>query len=118
MTRSWWLGSAADLLVLIHLAWVAFMVGGLVITAAGLFYRRLLRGRWWRWIHLAGMAFAGILSLGGWLCPLTSLEYRLRQAAGDYSDPEGLIIRLANRLIFPDLGTNTLTVLTVSASIL
>jgi len=118
MNSAWLLQRLADLLVLIHLVWVGFMVGGVVVTAVGLFYHRLLGGRWWRHIHLFGMASAGVLSLGGWLCPLTTLEYRLRRAAGDYAEPEGLIIRLANRLIFPDLAPRALAAVTVTAFVL
>ena len=118
MNSAWLLQRLADLLVLTHLVWVGFMVGGVVVTAVGLFYRRLLGGRWWRHIHLVGMASAGVLSLGGWLCPLTTLEYRLRRSAGDYAEPEGLIIRLANRLIFPDLAPRALAAVTVTAFVL
>ena len=64
----------ADTLVVAHLAWVLFMVGGVVVSAAGLVWPQLLKHRAWRVVHLVGLLFAGLLSLAGRLFPLTALE--------------------------------------------
>jgi hypothetical protein len=108
----------ADALVIVHLLWVVFMVGGVAATCAGLFYRRLLAYPVWRTIHLLGILYAGLLSVLGRPCPLTTFEYALRRRTGSIdSDTEGFIIRLANRLIFPDLDARVLAVVTLAAAL-
>jgi len=108
----------ADALVVAHLAWVLFMVGGVVVSAAGLVWPQLLKHRAWRVVHLLGLLFAGLLSLAGRLCPLTALEYALRRHAGESVTQEtGFIIRWANSIIFPDLDSATLSVMTVAAGL-
>jgi hypothetical protein len=111
--------TVADVLVIVHLIWVLFMVGGVVVTTAGLFWPRLLNHSGWRLVHLIGLLFAGWLSLVGRLCPLTALEYALRRMAGEPATQEtGFIIRLANSVIFPNLDQTTLSAVTVVAGLL
>jgi hypothetical protein len=107
----------ADLLVILHLVWVVFMVGGVLATLVGLVWTRILQYRLWRWLHVGGMVFAGILSVAGRLCPLTTLEYALRRRAGLEPQPEeGFIIRIANRLIFPNLDPHLIAAITLAAA--
>lgn len=104
----------ADGLVIVHLLWVCFMVLGTVATAAGAFWRAIFRIRGWRWVHLIGLLFSATLGVIGQPCPLTTWEYALRRASGaEIRAEESLVIRIANRLIFPDLEPVTLSVLTV-----
>ena len=63
----------ADLLVVLHFAFVVFVVaGGLLVL------------RWPRvaWLHLPAAAWGAIVEMTGWICPLTPLENWLRQRAG------------------------------------
>jgi len=66
-------GALADALVLVHLAFVVFVVGG-----------GLLVLRWPRaaWLHLPALAWGVLIELTGGICPLTPLENRLRAEAG------------------------------------
>lgn len=64
---------AADALVVLHLAFVAFVVlGGLLLL------------RWPRlaWVHLPAALWGAWIEFAGWICPLTPLENRLRGQAG------------------------------------
>jgi len=63
----------ADLIVLLHFAFVAFVVAG-----------GLLALRWPRaaWLHLPAAAWGAAIEFFGWICPLTPLENALRQASG------------------------------------
>jgi len=81
----------ADLVLVLHAALVAFVVGGLVLVVVG---NRHGRGRsWvqsWAWVnglrfrivHLAAIAFVTAQAWLGATCPLTRLEMWLRAKAG------------------------------------
>jgi hypothetical protein len=72
----------ADLVLIGHVAVVAFVVGGFILIVAG---NRL----GWRWVNTFGfrilhLAAIGFVALQAWLgaaCPLTSLEMALRREA-------------------------------------
>ena len=66
-------GAAADLLVVVHLAFVAFVVlGGLAVR------RRPLLA----WVHLPAVAWGVGIEMTGAICPLTPVEQWLRVQAG------------------------------------
>lgn len=65
---------AADALVLVHLAFILFvMLGGLLVW------------RWPRlcWLHLPAVAWGIVVEARHLTCPLTPWENQLRRAAGD-----------------------------------
>ena len=63
----------ADLVVLIHLAFILFAaLGGLLVLK----YRRCAL------IHLPALVWAVLISFAGWVCPLTPLENWLRERGG------------------------------------
>ncbi|HLT28373.1 MAG TPA: DUF2784 domain-containing protein [Zeimonas sp.] len=83
---------AADLVVLVHLGFILFVVGG-----------GLLVLRWPRiaWLHLPAAAWgAGIVLFGG-TCPLTPLENALRRVAGESGYESGFIDHYLIPLIYP-----------------
>ena len=75
---------AADLVLLTHVLFVAFVVIGLLlILIGGQRNWRWVRRFWFRLLHLAAI---GVVVLQAWLgaiCPLTVLEMALRERAGD-----------------------------------
>lgn len=82
----------ADLLVLLHLAFILFVLfGGLLVLR----WRRLL------WLHLPVVAWGAAIEFVGWVCPLTPLENRLRAAAGDAGYGGGFIEHYLIPLIYP-----------------
>lgn len=94
---------AADAVVLLHGLFVAFVVlgGGLVI---------------WRlraaWIHLPCAAWGALIEIAGWYCPLTPLEIRFRELAGQSGYEGGFIAQYLLPLIYPaDLTRNLQLVL-------
>lgn len=75
---------AADLVLLLHALFVAFMVLGLLLILLGLLRSwTWIRNPWFRWLHLLGMAVVVLQSWFGLLCPLTTLEMALRRRAGE-----------------------------------
>jgi polyferredoxin len=74
----------ADLILLLHAAFVLFVVGGLVATWVGAAYGRpWARNTWFRGLHLAAVAFVVAESVLGYACPLTIWEDALRGAETD-----------------------------------
>jgi hypothetical protein len=87
----------ADLLVLVHLGIVAFIVGGLLLVWLGAALDwRWVRNRWFRYLHLAAIAFVAAEALLGIACPLTVWEDLLRGGAR----PESFVARWVHRLVF------------------
>ena len=83
----------ADLVVLLHLAFILFVVlGGLLVL------------RWPRlaWLHLPAVLWGTLIELSGrFTCPLTPLEHFLRRAAGSVGYEGGFIDHYLVPLIYP-----------------
>ncbi|MEO6435727.1 MAG: DUF2784 domain-containing protein, partial [Tepidisphaeraceae bacterium] len=78
----------AELILLLHTAFIAFVVVGLVLIWIGYFRGwAWTRSGWFRAAHLLGIAFVIWQSFAGITCPLTDLENALRARAGQ--DPYG-----------------------------
>jgi hypothetical protein len=87
----------ADLVLLLHAAFVLFVVGGLVATWIGAALGRAwATSPWFRGLHLAAIAFVIAQSLLGYPCPLTIWEDALRGAA----TTEGFIQRWVRSLLY------------------
>lgn len=84
---------AADLVVVVHLAFVLFVVGG------GLFVLRRPRVAW---VHLPVAAYGALIELVGWICPLTPLENRLRRAAGEEGYEGGFVEHYLLPVLYPE----------------
>ena len=83
---------AADSVFLIHLAFVGFVVlGGIAVWK----FPRLA------WLHLPAVAWGAAIEFGGWICPLTPLEWRLRSLAGEAVMAGGFIERYLWPLVYP-----------------
>jgi hypothetical protein len=94
----------ADAIVLLHLAYVLFTVGGeAAVVVGGLLRWRWVRNLWFRVAHLLSVVVVAIEAVVGVLCPLTRWEYNLRRLAGQSLEEEiPFIARLVRRLIFFD----------------
>lgn len=85
-------GLAADLVVLIHFAFILFVVlGGLLV----------LKWRWVSFLHLPCVAYGALIEFCGWICPLTPLEQNLRAAAGQAGYTGGFIDHYLVKVIYP-----------------
>jgi hypothetical protein len=98
----WWYGFAADLLVGIHLAYVAYVVVGqlLIIVAAPMKWQ-WARNPWFRLTHLLAIAVVAVEAIQGWPCPLTVWEADLRALAGQAFDgSESFMGKLLHDILF------------------
>ncbi len=83
----------ADGLVLIHLAFVVFVVaGGLLVL-----WRPSLR-----WVHLPAAAWGALIEFTGWICPLTPWEVALRQKAGETGYTGGFVEHYLLPVLYPE----------------
>ncbi len=93
----------ADLVVVVHFAFVAFVVFGLLLTLLGGVRRwEWVRRLRFRVIHLAAIGLVVIESLCGITCPLTVWEQRLRNLAGDVTYRGDFIAACVHDLLFFD----------------
>jgi hypothetical protein len=73
----------ADIVLTLHVAVVAFVVGGLVLVLVGnLRSWRWVNTLWFRLVHLAAIGVVVAETWLGMVCPLTTLEMWLRERAG------------------------------------
>lgn len=82
----------ADAVVLFHLLFVAFAVGGGLLA---------FRWRWMPLLHLPAMAWAGWVEFTGRICPLTPLENHLRAAGGAAGYQGGFIEHYLLPVLYP-----------------
>jgi hypothetical protein len=83
---------AADAVMIVHLAFVLFVVLG------GLLAVRDLR---FAWVHLPAVAWGVYVEFAARVCPLTPLENRLRRAAGEAGYEGGFIEHYVTPLVYP-----------------
>lgn len=96
-----WARLLADLVVVVHAAFVGFVVFGMVAIVLGLVLRwAWVRNCWFRILHLAAIGVVVGQSVVGMMCPLTVLENDLRRLAGQEAYPGAFIGYWAHRLIF------------------
>ena len=75
---------AADLVVMVHFAYVAFVVVGLLAILLGVVLRwRWVRSMWFRVLHLAAISLVAAEAVCGMTCPLTTWEQDLQTLAGE-----------------------------------
>jgi hypothetical protein len=89
----------ADVVLLIHFAFVLFVAGGLLLiwtgAAAGW---QWVRSFWFRAAHLAAIVFVAGEALAGVWCPLTLWEAQLRGAPAEKS----FVAQWIHRLMYYD----------------
>lgn len=92
----------ADLIVVIHLAFVLFAVlGGLLVL------------RWKRFacLHVPAVLWAALIEFAGWICPLTPLENWLRERGGAIAYRSGFVEHYILPLLYPAALTRRLQII-------
>lgn len=83
----------ADAVLLLHLAFVLFVVAGGLLA---------LRWRWMPWLHLPALAWAVWIEFSGRICPLTPLENWLWRAGGKGGYQGGFVEHYVLPVLYPD----------------
>jgi len=82
----------ADLILVVHLGFVAFVVfGGLFVAR----WRRLA------WLHVPAACWGALIEFAGWICPLTPLENELRHRAGQATYQGDFVEQYLLPLLYP-----------------
>lgn len=85
-------GALADAVLVLHFAWIVFAIFGAPLIMV---WRKLI------WIHPPVLAWSVLITLVGWVCPLTPLEDHLRDLAGQEGYSGGFIEHWVERTIYP-----------------
>jgi hypothetical protein len=97
----------ADLMLILHFLWAAWMVFGIFLAVAGFRWRGLWSWKIFRISHLIGILITSTVPFwAGGICPLTEWEWQLRNAGGnDLSQgAESFIIHWMREILFFDLN--------------
>ncbi len=97
---------AADLVVVIHLAFLVFIAAGAILA--------------WRWpwlvpLHAASVMWSVAIITVGFACPLTGLEKSLRGLAGEEGYGGGFVDRYVEGVVYPESLTPLLRALAAGA---
>ncbi len=91
----------ADLVLVTHFAFIAFVVAG---GFAAVRWPRLA------WAHVPCFVWGALIEFAGWICPLTPLEVRLRIASGQAGYSGGFIERYLLPVIYPGALTREIQI--------
>ncbi|WP_137939899.1 DUF2784 domain-containing protein [Chitinivorax sp. B] len=93
----------ADIVLIVHVAVVLFIVGGLVLIVIGNQLAWSWVNSWWfRVSHLLAIAMVVVESWLGIACPLTVLEWQLRANTGLTPTSDSFIAYWLRRILFYD----------------
>ncbi len=91
-------------IVCIHLAWIAWVIFGWMLTAR----RRVLA-----WLHIGSLAYSIFIEVAPVWCPLTLAEIYFERRAGMTSYHQAFILHYADAVIYPNIPPLLLTVVAV-----
>lgn len=102
----------ADVVVVVHAAYVGFVLFGLVAVLLGRVLRwSWVRNFWFRAAHLLTIGIVVVQALLGVLCPLTILENYLRAKGGESTYPGSFIGHWIHELLFFDMPAEDFTLI-------
>ena len=96
----------ADVVLAIHFAFVLFVIGGFVVIWIGRArHWSFVHNFWFRVGHLLAMGFVALQVIANVSCPLTILEQKLRERAGQPVYEESCIEHWVGRVMFYDFAS-------------
>ena len=92
---------AADIVVVVHAAYVAFVVLGLLLILLGIVLKwGWVRNLWFRVLHLTAILIVVLEAWIGMVCPLTTWEKALRERAGQTTYGGDFVANWVHDLLF------------------
>ena len=112
-------GYLADAVVVLHFVFVAVVVVGLLATLLGAALRwRWVRNFWFRVVHLGLISVVAVETMIGVSCPLTTLENKLRQLAGETVTEGWFLSRMLYDLLSFDVESWIVSALEIGGAVL
>jgi hypothetical protein len=103
MTQHGHTGILADIILILHVIFAAFIILGLIIIIIGGIRKwNWVRNPWFRLIHLLAIGIVIVQSWCGVICPLTTWEMSLREMSGQDIYKGGFIAHWLQRLLYYD----------------
>ncbi|MFL5488266.1 MAG: DUF2784 domain-containing protein, partial [Gemmatimonadaceae bacterium] len=108
----------ADLVLVVHLAFVLFVVAGALLV---------IRRPRLAWLHVPAVGWGALIEYAGWVCPLTPLENSLRIRGGEAGYAGGFVEHYLLAALYPGsltrgtqvvLGTLVLTLNLIAYGVL
>ena len=99
-----WYGIAADLMVAVHVSYVAYvLLGQLAIVVAAPLKRQWARNPWFRFTHLTAIAVVAYEAVYHIRCPLSVWEEQLRALGGQtFAGSDTFMGRILHDVLFVD----------------
>lgn len=91
----------ATAILFLHALFILWVVFGALLTRS----RPVLR-----WLHIASLGWGILTEVLPWPCPLTLLENWLEGRAGVEPYQGGFLLHYLDRLVYPDISANVLTI--------
>lgn len=96
----------ADLTVLVHFLWILFLI-------FGAFWGK--RNRAIRRLHVGGLAFAVVIQVFDWYCPLTHLEFWLRlRHAPETAYGGSYVVHYLEKVVYLDVSQTVIAAFTAA----
>lgn len=100
---------AADLMLVLHFGFIAFVVVGAV---------GIMRWPKLAWLHVPAAAWGAWIEISGGICPLTTLENRFRLSAGEEGYATSFVEYYLLPVIYPGGLTRTVQLVLAAAVII
>jgi hypothetical protein len=91
----------ATAVLFLHALFILWVIFGALLTRS----RPILR-----WLHIASLIWGILTEVLPWPCPLTLLENWLENRAGVEPYQGGFLLHYLDRLVYPDISANVLTI--------
>ncbi|MGO8958284.1 MAG: DUF2784 domain-containing protein [Streptosporangiaceae bacterium] len=92
MVKMMWYRIAADLVLIVHLLFIGFVVGGSFLA---------WRWPWVIWVQVPAMVYGALIEFVGFGCPLTGLQDYLLRRGGEAGYRGGFISHYLIQVIYP-----------------
>ena len=100
--------TAAILVLVLHLAWILWVIFGAFWTSGR---------RWLTAFHIASLLWGIAVEVGPWPCPLTMAEDFFQRRAGLAPDGGGFLLRSISSLVYPNVSVMALTICGVAVCV-
>ena len=108
MATPQWYDTAAVAMLVLHLAWILWVIFGVLWT----------RGRpWLAAFHIGSLLWGIAVELSPWPCPLTMAEQFFERSAGIAPYRGSFLLHWLDRIVYPNLSVRLLTICGVAVCV-